>query len=163
MLDVVFDMHPNLPRKKAILERIRQVNGQTDPNGKISPEQQQAQAQQQAKAAAEYEAQMAQLQATIKEAQAKGVKLEAEAVAKSLEGIYMAAQAAQVLTLAPQITPVADELLKSAGFNDMAVPQPVIDGQVPVQQMQQMPELQQADGAMAGIETAAPDGVQQFP
>jgi hypothetical protein len=70
LLDVVFDMHPNLPRKKAVIERIRQVNGQTDPDGKITPEQEQAQQQKAQVAKAQYEAQMAKLQAEIKETNA---------------------------------------------------------------------------------------------
>lgn len=159
MLDVVFEMHPNLPRKKQILERIRQVNGQTDPNGKVTPEQEAAKAQQQQVAKAQFEAQMAQLQATIRESQAKGEKLEADAMAKRLEALYMSAQAAQVLSMAPQITPVADELLASVGFKDMNAPNgPVIDAQAqPPQPM--VPEPQQADGMMQGIETPAADGV----
>lgn len=170
MLDVVFEMHPNLPRKQAILQRIRQVNGQTADDGKMTPEQQQAKQQQAQIAKAQFEAQMAQMQAEIRKAQATGEKLEAEAMAKRLESLYMSAQAAQVLAMAPQITPVADELLKSAGFQDKAgqgvidpgaVPQPMaqpMQDQVQPQPMP-MPELQQADGAMAGIETPAPDGV----
>ena len=164
MLDVVFEMHPNLPRKQAILQRIRQVNGMTDPSGKMTPEQQAEQQQKQQVAAMQFQAQMAQLQATIREAQAKGEKLEAEAMAKRLESLYMAAQAAQVLAAAPVISPVADELLMSAGFKDMGG-QGVIDPAAMPQQaqpMQGMPAIQspqQADGAMAGIETQAADGV----
>ena len=162
LLDVIFEMHPNLPRKEAVLKRIRAVNGQTDESGKVSPEQQAQMQQQQAMQKAQFDAQMAQLQATIREAQAKGEKLEADAMATRLEALYMAAQGAQVLAMAPQITPVADELLKSAGFKDMGG-QGVIDPNAMPQQtqqpMQQMPELQQADGAMAGIETPVADGV----
>lgn len=167
LLDVIFEMHPNLPRKEAVLKRIRAVNGQTDDSGKVTPEQHAQMQQQQAMQKAQFDAQMAQLQATIREAQAKGEKLEADAMAKRLEALYMAAQGAQVLALAPQITPVADELLKSAGFVDMGG-QGVIDPNAVPQQMQQMqqpqeaqpmPELQQADGAMTGIQTPAPDGV----
>lgn len=165
MLDVVFEMHPNLPRKEAILKRIRSVNGQTADDGKMTPEQQQAQQQQQEMAKAQFEAQMAQLQADIRKAQAQGEKLEADAMAKRLEGLYLSAQAAQVLAMAPQITPVADELLKSVGFQDMNGPG-VIDPasippmQQPVQQpMQAPPEMQQMDGAMTGSETMAADGV----
>ena len=119
LLDVIFEMHPNLPRKEAILKRIRAVNGQTADDGKLTPDQQAQQQQQQAMAKAQFEAQMAQMQASIREAQAKGEKLEADAMAKRLEGLYLSAQAAQVLAMAPQITPVADELLKSVGFKDM--------------------------------------------
>jgi hypothetical protein len=164
MLDVVFEMHPNLPRKQAILQRIRQVNGMTDPSGKMTPEQQAEQQQKQQVAAMQFQAQMSQLQATIREAQAKGEKLEAEAMSKRLESLYMAAQAAQVLAAAPVISPVADELLKSAGFKDMGG-QGVIDPAAmpqqaqPMQGMQAIQPPQQADGAMAGIETQAADGV----
>ena len=171
MLDVVFEMHPNLPRKQAILQRIRMVNGQTAEDGKMTPEQEQAKQQQSAMAQAQFEAQMAQLQATIREAQAKGEKLEADAMAKRLESLYMAAQAAQVLIAAPGIAPVADELAKSVGFQDMGGQQGLIDqASIPQQPMpmdpassQPLPELQQTDGAMLGmqqgIQTVAPDGV----
>jgi hypothetical protein len=160
LLDVVFEMHPNLPRKQQILQRIRQVNGQTAEDGKMTPEQQAAKQQQEQMAKAQFEAQMAQLQADIRKAQATGEKLEAEAMAKRLESLYMAAQAAQVLTLAPQIAPVADELAKSVGFKDQNG-QGALNGPVPVQDPMQapMPELQQADGAMDGIETPMADGV----
>jgi hypothetical protein len=128
--------------------------------------------QQQAMQKAQFDAQMAMLKADIRKAQASGEKLEADAMAKRLESLYMAAQGAQVLAMAPGITPVADELLRSAGFKDMGG-QGVIDpGAMPAQPMQAqpamqppmppgqpMPELQQADGAMTGIETQAADGV----
>ena len=168
MLDVVFEMHPNLPRKQLILERIRQVNGQAPADGKMTPEQQQAKQQQAQIAQAQFEMQMAQMQAQIREAQAKGEKLEADAMAKRLEALYMSAQAAQVLSLAPQITPVADELLKSAGFQD-ANGQGVIDPAAQEQAMQaqpgpEIPEAQQTDGArvgmQTGIHTPAADGIE---
>lgn len=160
VLDLVFEFHPSLPNKQAMLQRIRQVTGQQDPDGKMTPEQEQAKQQQEAMAKAQFEAQMAQLQADIKEAQAKGVKLEADAMAKRLEGLYMAAQAAQVLTAAPQIAPVADELAKSVGFQDMNGQAP-LGGPVPTQTapVAEPPELMQADGALAGIETPVADGI----
>lgn len=168
MLDIVFDMHPNLPRKQAIVQRIRQVSGMTDPDGKVTPEQQAEQQQKAAIAKAQFDAQMAQLQADIREAQAKGEKLEAEAVSIRLTALYEAAQAAQVLATAPGITPIADELLKSSGVKDMsatpvldnmpaapALPEPAMDA--PAGPMQT--ELQQADGLQQGIQTPAADGV----
>lgn len=159
MLDVVFEMHPNLPKKETILKRIRAVNGQTSSDGKMTPEQE-AQKQQQAQVAkAQFEAQMAQLQADIRESQAKGEKLEADAMAKRLEGLYLSAQAAQVLAMAPQITPIADELLKSVGFKDQGG-QPMIDAGIQPQPDPQVPPMQQMDGGMVGSETMAADGVQ---
>ena len=121
--------------------------------------------QKQQMAQAQFEAQMAQLQAQIREAQAKGEKLEADAMAKRLEGLYLSAQAAQVLAMAPQITPVADELLKSVGFKDMNGPgvidpdampqQPAPPGPTPP-----IPEMQQMDGGMEGSQTPMADGVE---
>jgi len=177
LLDVIFEMHPSLPRKQAILQRIRAINGQTDESGKVTPEQQAQQQQQQQMAQAQFDAQMAQLQAQIREAQAKGEKLDADALAKRMETIYMAAQGAQVLNAAPQLAAVADELLKSVDFKDMngagvidpaAVPQgqQPQQGQQPPQPMQDqfaeqppVPQMQQLDGAMAGSQTPMADGV----
>ena len=169
LLDVVFEMHPTLPNKEKVLQRVRGATGMRDEDTELTPEQQAAMQQQQQVAQAQFQAQMAQLQATIREAEAKGEKLEAEAMAKRLESLYMAAQAAQVLAANPDIARAADELAKASGFKDIgsmaglidpaAAPQEQTMGQ-PVEQAQPLPELQQADGAMAGIETAAADGVQ---
>jgi hypothetical protein len=164
LLDVVFEMHPTLPNKEKVLQRVRGATGMRNEDTEMSPEEQAKVQQQQAVQQAQFQAQMAQLQATTREAQAKGEKLEADALAKRLESLYMAAQGAQVLAAAPQISPVADELLKSAGFKDQNG-QGVINPQaMPAQPPQQpIPEPQQADGALvghqAGIQTAAPDGV----
>jgi hypothetical protein len=163
ILDLVFEMHPNLPKRESILQRVRQVTGQNAPGEEDTPEQQQAKAQQQAMAQMQFQMQLAQIRAAIREAQAKGEKLEAEAMAKSLEALYMAAQAAQVLGMQPGITPIADELLKSVGFQDKNSAGQVIDAQPAASAAPALPEPQQADGAlaghMAGIETPAPDGV----
>ena len=171
LLDVIFEMHPNLPRKQAILKRIRSVNGQADESGKMTPEQQAEMQQKQQMAQAQFEAQMAQFQAQIREAQAKGEKLEADAMAKRLEGLYLSAQAAQVLAMAPQITPVADELLKSVGFKDMngpgvidpaaMPPQPVAQPQPQPVAPELIPDMQQMDGGMVGSQTPMADGVEQ--
>lgn len=170
LLDLVFDMHPNLPKKRAIVARLRAINGQSDPDGKLTPEQQAEQQQKAAIAKAQFQAQMAQLVADIRAAQAKGEKLEADAMHVRLTSIYEAAQAAQVLAAMPAAAPIADELLRSAGFKDMGGDDGAID--LPTQQepspmppanpgMQPPPELLQADGAQAGIETPAADGLRE--
>jgi hypothetical protein len=173
LLDVVFAMNPNLPDKDKVLARIRSVTGQRDEDAEITPEEEAAKEQQTQVQKAQFEAQMAQLQATIRESQAKGEKLEADAMAKRVEALYMAAQGAQVLALAPQAAPVADELLRSAGFQDDGAQGPgVIDpGVIPPAGPQPMdpgmqqaperpfPELMQADDGMQGIETIGPDGL----
>lgn len=189
LLDVVFEMHPNLPRKKAILERIRKVNGMSDPDGKVTPEQQAEQEQKAAVAKQQFDLQMAQLTAEVKKARAQGDKLDADAILVKVTALYEAAQAAAVLAASPSLTPIADAVLASAGFKDgagspaplgadgtvaqpvpmpgaptqgaMAVAPPDAEEQAePVQEgaAGEAAELQQGDGAQAGIETARPDG-----
>lgn len=163
LLDVVFDMHPNLPRKKAVLERIRAVNGQADPDGKLTPEQQLQREQQAQIAQQQFELQMAKLKADVQEAQAKGQKLSVDAMVARVQALYESAQAAQVLAMAPAITPIADQILASAGFQDQSgSPQTLVPIQAPaIPGPGALPELQQADGIRRGIETARPDGAQQ--
>ncbi len=149
ILDIVFDLHPSLPKKELLLRRIRQVTGMDDPDEGETPEAAAKKQQQEQIAKAQFEAQMAQLRADIMAAEAKGQNLSAQAMAKRLETLYMAAQAAQVLTMAPEIAPVADELARSVGFEDMAGDAPL--GQpVPTVQAPAVPDALQADGAAAG-------------
>lgn len=166
LLDVVFEMNPNLPLKDKVLKRIRSVTGQQDEDAEIDPAQQAAMQEQQAQQQAQSKAQMDMLLAQVREAQAKGEKLDAETVTKKLEGLYMAAQGAQVLAMAPGITPIADELLKTVGFVDMggqgaidpAAMPPAVPQSMP-EPMPQVPDPQQMDGGMQGIQTPGADGV----
>lgn len=168
MLDVVFEIHPNLPKKALILERIRSVNGQAPADGKMTPEQQQAKQQAQMQQQKQFEMQMEMLSNQVKEAKAKGEKLDAEAMSTRLEALYLAAQGAQVLAMAPQITPVADELLRSAGYQDRSGAQVLPTNTVPPEAVQpEFPPIDQAtgpmaggmEGAMAGSITPEADGV----
>lgn len=118
LLDVVFEMHPNLPRKKAILDRIRKVNGQGDPDGKMTLEQQQEQEQKAAIAKQQFDLQMAKLTSEVSKAKAQGAKLDADAMLVKVTALYEAAQAAAVLAASPALTPIADAVLASAGYVD---------------------------------------------
>ena len=160
LLDVVFDMHPNLPRKKAIIERIRMVNGQSDPDGKVTPEQQQKMAQQQAIAQMQMKAQIAQLQADVREAEAKGTKLEAEAIVARLTAMYESAQAATLAAQMPGITPIADQMLAAAGFKSANGDPNAVSPDQPIQTAasaappDMLPPPVQADGAAEGSQPA---------
>lgn len=157
LLDLVFDMHPNLPKKRQIVQRLRAINGQNDPDEKPTPEQQAQREQQAAIAQQQFELQMAQLRAQVAESQAKGEKLNADAVLQRLTGIYEAAQAAQILATLPTIAPIADELLRSAGMQD-ASPEP---GQV-IQQPTMQP-LQGVGGQPQPTPGAAPGAMPTQP
>lgn len=163
ILDIVFELHPALPRKAQILARIRQATGMTDPDQAETPEQQALAAKKAEKEEAQYQAEMEKFIADIAEAKAKGVKLNAEAMKSRLETLYMAAQAADVLTQRPGVAPVADELAKSVGFKDengdAALGAPVPTMQQQAQPAAAVPDALQADGAMQGIQTPAADGL----
>lgn len=158
LLDTVFEM-ADIPNKQMVLQRIRQATGMQDPDEKPTPEQQQAKQQQEALAQAQQEAQMAQLKADIQKSNAQGEQLDADRLKKIIESVYMAMQASQVITAQPGVTPVADELLKSAGFVDRNPGMPQVPMQEPAvqEQQEQMPQHpMQAVGAMQGIETQTP-------
>jgi uncharacterized membrane protein len=166
ILDILFSMHPSLPKREQLLSRIRQVTGQTDPDERETPEMAKKKADEAKLAQARYDAELSGLVAQVKEAKAKGEKLDAEGMAKRLETLYMAAQAAQVLTTAPQIAPVADELARSVGFVDQAG-DGALNSPVPTVAAPVVPEAQQADGAlaggMAGAQSPTITGIRQEP
>jgi hypothetical protein len=183
LLDVVFEMHPNLPMKQVVLDRIRSVNGQADPDGNMTPEQQAQRQQQQQVAKAQFDAQMAKLRADVSVAEAQGQKLNAEAVRARLTALYEAAQGALVIATTPAVTPIADVMLEQAGFVPQGgapnvIPQDAVPAPgtitrapgLPVQtggaptgtdqppQPPQAPQPAQGEGQTQGIETARPDG-----
>lgn len=131
LLDLVFDMHPHLPKKRAFVQRMRSINGQSDPDGKLSPEQQAELAQKQAVGKAQFEAQMAKLVADVQEVQARGANLRSEAVLKRLQAVYEAAQAASVIASLPEVAPIADEMLRTSGFEDQAPQSGLVDDPLP--------------------------------
>jgi hypothetical protein len=160
LLDVVFEL-ADLPNKQLVLQRIRSVTGMNDPDEPMSPEQQAAQEEQKAVARKQMEAQMAKLDADIATAKATGNKLDAQTLETTLKALYVAMQAAQVITQMPAVTPVADELLKSSGFKDMngapgaapIDPAAVPATYAPAMAAPAIPDAQLGDGAAAGIQT----------
>jgi hypothetical protein len=172
ILDIVFE-YADLPNKETLLRRIREATGQPGPDNQQTPEQQAATQQKAALAQAQFEANLETLKASVAKLQAEGAKVQADTVLAKLTALYESAQAAAILAAQPAITPVADELLASAGFVDENAPQPVIDAQapqpvpaVPGVPGQQPPPLQQADGATVGAQAGigtpnAPSGAPQ--
>lgn len=147
----------DMPNKKSMLKSVRLALGQPDPDEPMSPEQQ-AQAQRTSMLEeARFDAEVAALKADVIEAQKRGEKMDAEAVEKRVRAIYQAMQAAQVLATVPQVAPSGDEILRSAGHKDAGGEDPNLPA--PATPAPPLPELQQADGVAAGIETQRADGV----
>lgn len=182
MLDLVVDMS-DLPGRETLVKRIRAITGQTDPDAAVTPEQQAQDAQKEQQKAAEEQQQkdmqnkMAELEMKNKEAEAalnvaKLEKAKAEAIVKNVEALYASMQAAAVAVSTPGSVPVADSIVKSAGFvdkneapiyaNPNAIPeQPNQLNIVPENTSPMHPAIPKTagEGMMHGIETQRNDGV----
>ncbi len=158
VLDVVLE-YSDVPGRETIIKRIRDLNGQRDPDSPMTPEEEQGKAAQQQMVSEQEKANLDLLKAKVAELQGKAKKMDVEGVLTGITALYTALQAGQVVATVPGVGPVADEIAKAAGFQDAGG----IDPNIPAAQiqppMQPVPELQQTDGAEQGIETVRPDGV----
>lgn len=170
LLDLVVDM-ADLPNKDELVSRIRKINGQTDPDAEQTPEEMQAQqmsAQQQAIQAElvqrTAEANLKLLEAKVEHLSKQAAKVDADRLNAMVTAMYEALQSGQIVASIPGVAPVADAILQGAGYKDQPGGQnpqiPDAAVQPAVEVPQPLPELRQADGAQAGIETMANDGVQ---
>lgn len=184
MLDLVVDMS-NIANKEELVKRIRKINGQEDPDAADDPE-----ANAQREAAEQEQAAMAQRQQEIelRGAEAEIAKIEAEtarikaesalrkvdAMTKKMEAMFTAMQAAQVAASVANVTPIADSMLKTAGFVDdegaeADIPAPeVVPPEMAVQNNQpvspeELQPPQRLEGIGQGIETIENDSVLQEP
>jgi hypothetical protein len=167
MLDLFVELM-DIPNRDAIVARIRQVTGMTDPDATEPDPEQQAKAEAQAKA---QQLQDALLQAELDEKQAKASQLTATAaltqaqadrtrrqtVGDNVNSTLLANQAAQITIMAPATAAVADAILHESGWNGPR-------GGLPFpQQQQQPPQMQQPDMVPNGAipNGSAPQGAMQ--
>lgn len=168
LLDLVVEM-TDLPNRDELVSRIRKINGQRDPDTDPTPEEQQAQSDSDAKKAEAEQLETDRLRAELENLRAKTKQLEAAAVKAGTETSYAAMQGAQVIATMPQVAPIADEIMKGAGYRD---PNPGGDDpNFPVPPVAQPPQIDfptntspmlpatAGTGEMAGIETQRADGV----
>lgn len=150
MLDLVVESM-DLPNREELVKRIRQVNGQRDPDAtELTPEEQQAEQAKQQQAQYAQQVAEAQLRGMI----AKAVKDEvaAQKTMVDMAGVNVntqkaAVETAQTAMIAPGILPVADALLKESGFkstSEEAAEQEAAQQQQLAQQ-QQAQQQQQAE------------------
>lgn len=128
-LDLVFQMNDDLPDREEFVARIRQINGFTPPDANLTPEEQQvneARKLEMAKQAKMNEdrfiAELEELLAKAQERRASASLKEAQATAASVGAMNAATEAGERVAINPAVAPVADELLKSAGFEDKNAP-----------------------------------------
>lgn len=167
LLDVAIELF-DLPNKTLVLQRIRAVTGMTDPNETPTPEEDaQRQENQRKKDEAEQLEKDRQV-AELDNLRAKTDDINASRVKKGVESSYAAMQAGQVIATMPAVAPIADEVMKGAGYQDPTPGGADPNFPVPPVQPQQMnfpgntnPVMPATPGVgeMAGIETMRPDGV----
>lgn len=163
------------PQKEKVIERLRKVAGiQPDMTPEQEKAQQDAMAQKQAEledmAKRKQEADTALVEAKAAQAAAGTKNTEAKTLQEMITAIYVALQAGQVVASVPGVAPVADELLKGAGYKedpagqDPDIPQAQTNGMPTPQNSDMQPhDPQRAGGAMHGIQTVQNDGVQNSP
>jgi len=171
----IFVSMTDVPQKDKILSRLKRLGNIQDD---LTPEEEEAQKQgakqmqeeQAALARRMQDAEAALLEAKAQNMAGQNSKVEAERLAKMIEAMYAALQAAQIVAAVPGVTPVADEILKGAGYKgDPSGQDPNIpSAQVQTEQVQPQPEPgtmspqkpEQEAGMMRGIETVRNDGAE---
>lgn len=118
LLDLVVDMADSLPGKDVLVARIRQINGQRDPDAEITPEEQKAIDDQKQAEAEQQELAIETVRAQLKELQAKGDKIDADAILQRVSALEAALRAAQAIVVAPATAVVADTIVQGAGMAD---------------------------------------------
>ena len=173
LADIVIGL-TDVPQKDKVMSRIKKIAGIQDD---LSPEEEEVmqQAAEQARVAQQEammkreNAQTALLEAKVTQLESMVAKGESERLVKMVEAMYAAMQAAQIVASVPGVAPVADEILKGAGYQpqsggqDPNIPD-VVQNQQPASPMmpggQVMPDAPaQEAGMMRGIETPGNDGV----
>lgn len=162
MLDLVVEM-ADLPNKDELVNRIREINGQKDPDAADDPEVQKAEAaatQQQVevmdmqKQAAQ--ANLMMLQAKVEQLVQQNKKVDVERLVKTVEAMQKAIEAGQIIAAMPGAAPVADELLRGAGYQNAANGQDLnINQPRQAQNIQQTQEEATEPPAESAFETPA--------
>lgn len=168
LLDLVVEM-ADLPGRDELVARIRKINGQRDPDADATPEELQAEQERTAQESERKQIENDTLRAELDKLRAEIKKLNASAVKEGTETAYAAMQGAQVVATMPAVAPIADEIMKGAGYQD---PNPAgVDPNFPVPPAAMAPQIDfptntspmlpatAGVGEMAGIETQRPDGV----
>lgn len=165
LLDVAVELF-DLPNKTMVLQRIRAVTGMTDPNEKMTPEQEQAKRDADAKKQESDQLELERLKEELRNLKAKTDDLIAARVKKGVESAYAAMQAGQVIAAMPEVAPIADVVMAESGHKSAHGDDP----NFPVPDVAHPPQVAfhgntnpampatPGIGEMHGIETPEPDG-----
>jgi len=166
LLDLVIEM-ADLPNKQQLVDRIRSLNGQTDPDAEQTPEA--AAAKQAAQQAQDMQQQIGieTMRNQLAKLVAETDKLDAQALTERIKAMYAALQAGQVVAMSPNAAPVADKIMEGAGFKPTKQEQQAVEQAAevaPAQSLDMDPMTGSAvqsamQGVNQGIQTIENDGV----
>jgi hypothetical protein len=144
LLDLVVEM-VDVPNRDELVSRIRKLNGQRDPDAEPTPEEQAEMQQAAQQAAIQQQIQNETLMNTLRKLKAEGSKLDAQTVQTHVDAMLAALEGAQVVAAAPATAPIADEIMRSAGFKDATpeetMPQGIQPPAMPPAQPMQPPPM----------------------
>jgi hypothetical protein len=123
LLDMVFELS-DLPGKDAMVARIRQINGQSDPDEPDDPAMIQKRMEQERQQQEQAALAMRDALSTIEEREAKTAKTQQEAQRAALENLSASLQTALESLQAPALAPTADTLLQEAAQS--SAPKPAV-------------------------------------
>lgn len=112
LLDLVFELS-DLPGKDELVRRIREINGQPDPDNQDDPEEQARRAAQDQQAADEAQLVRDTQVADLQERIAKAKKLSTESNKNHIEMMEKALELVEKMKTDPQLAPAADALINS--------------------------------------------------
>lgn len=124
LMDLMFE-YSDLPGRDEIVSRIRKLNGQSDPNKKDDPEQQELAMQQQQEEQQQKELEMQGQQLDLQRKQldndkvtADIGKVKADTVGTNVEALYQAISVGGQIAIQPSAASIGDQVAASAGFID---------------------------------------------
>lgn len=143
LLDLLVDA-ADIPNREALVSRIRQINGQRDPDREPTPEEQAAAQKQQQLVEVQQQLTLEQFRAELEATLAKAEKMRGDSINKRLDALYSSIQSAQIVATAPGVAPIADDIARSAGFRDQTPEVDAEDHQRMAEQQQAQVQEQQA-------------------
>lgn len=137
LLDLLVDL-ADVPNKSEFVSRIRKLTGQSDPTKPPTPDEIAAQRQAQDKATLQEQVQMRTLQAQLRKLEAEAAKIGAQAITEQVNTLLQAIAAGGQVATVPALAPIADEIARSAGWQDRAgtdpnIPAPPAAAGIPAQ------------------------------
>jgi hypothetical protein len=159
LLDLVVEM-ADLPNRDELVQRIRKLNGQADPDAEPTPEEQEAMQRQAALQEEQMQLTLDTMREQLRKLSAEADSLDAKALRERITAFYSALQAGGVITTLPGAAQAADVIMHDAGFEPRSNEQAAIDASASAAggAVDELQPPAAAAGINRGIKTPENDG-----